>query len=100
MVGLSQGWGRAFCKAVFLAQFSDGQDIGNLETAKYLALQAGASELDIQAAFSSQNKAALRTQTEKAASLGIFGAPSFLVNGELYWGDDRLEDALQYAQSL
>lgn len=41
---------------------------------------------------------ALRAQTEAAQALGIFGAPSFLTRGELFWGDDRLEDALDWAR--
>lgn len=44
-----------------------------------------------------ENKPLLRTQTETARRLGIFGAPAFIVDGELYWGDDRLEDALEAA---
>jgi len=39
------------------------------------------------------NKQALRLQTEKAKALGIFGSPTFVVADELFWGDDRLEDA-------
>ena len=51
-------------------------------------------------AESDQNKARLRAQTERAAALGIFGAPSFVVpasGGELYWGNDRLGDAIAKA---
>ena len=36
------------------------------------------------------------TQTDKARELGIFGSPSFIVNGEIFWGDDRLEDAIKW----
>ena len=43
------------------------------------------------------NKLALRAQTERAAELGLFGAPSFRVGDELFWGNDRLEDALGWA---
>ena len=43
-------------------------------------------------------KAALRAQTEEAQALGIFGAPSFVTaDGELFWGNDRLEAALDWA---
>src|SRR5438034_216531 len=43
-------------------------------------------------------KARLRTQTEQAERLGIFGAPSFTTtDGELFWGNDRLEQALRWA---
>lgn len=48
-------------------------------------------------AQSEDNKTLLRRQTEQAKSLGIFGSPTFVVAGDLFWGDDRLEDALDYA---
>jgi 2-hydroxychromene-2-carboxylate isomerase len=44
-----------------------------------------------------ETKQRLRQQTEEAQELGIFGAPSFLTGGELFWGDDRLEQALAAA---
>ena len=44
-------------------------------------------------------KAQLRANTDEAVRLGIFGAPNFLVGGELFFGQDRLEDALAWAQA-
>ena len=35
--------------------------------------------------------------TEEARQLGVFGAPSFSVGSEIFWGDDRLEDAIKFA---
>ena len=43
------------------------------------------------------NKARLAQQTAQAQQRGIFGAPSFICRGELFWGDDRLEQALAWA---
>ena len=37
--------------------------------------------------------------TEEAKQLGVFGAPSFSVGNEIFWGDDRLEDAIRFAAS-
>jgi 2-hydroxychromene-2-carboxylate isomerase len=48
------------------------------------------------AADGAENKDRLRRQTEEAVRLGIFGAPSFVTSGELFWGNDRLEDALAW----
>jgi 2-hydroxychromene-2-carboxylate isomerase len=51
------------------------------------------------AAVSDDNKARLRVQTEEAQRLGLFGAPSFsTADGELFWGNDRLEQALAWAK--
>ena len=49
-------------------------------------------------ANSSDLEAAYLEQTARAQELGIFGSPSFIVDGELFWGDDRLEDAIRWAQ--
>lgn len=49
-------------------------------------------------AQSTENKAALRRQTEAAQSHGMFGSPSFFAGRELFWGDDRLEEAVAWAQ--
>ena len=43
-------------------------------------------------------KAQLRANTSEAERLGIFGAPDFLIGGELFFGQDRLEDAIAWAQ--
>ena len=46
-----------------------------------------------------ENKARLRSETEEAQRIGIFGAPSFVTaDGELFWGNDRLETALAWAR--
>lgn len=45
-----------------------------------------------------ENKERLKAQTEEAVARGIFGAPSFLVGDELFWGNDRLEAALAWAR--
>ena len=42
-------------------------------------------------------KAELRAATEQAQRLGLFGAPSFTIGDELFWGDDRLRAALRTA---
>jgi 2-hydroxychromene-2-carboxylate isomerase len=43
-------------------------------------------------------KEGLKRQTAEAQARGIFGAPSFLAGDELFWGDDRLEQALAWAK--
>ena len=50
------------------------------------------------AANTPENKEALKRQTEAAAARGLFGAPSFTVGDELFWGNDRLEAALAWAK--
>jgi 2-hydroxychromene-2-carboxylate isomerase len=42
-------------------------------------------------------KTRLRRQTDEARARGIFGAPTFFVGNEMFWGNDRLDDALLFA---
>jgi 2-hydroxychromene-2-carboxylate isomerase len=59
-------------------------------------LRLSASDL-LRAAQSEENKLRLREQTAEAGRRGVFGAPTFFVGREMYWGNDRLEDALSFA---
>ncbi len=87
----------AFCQNVFLAQFSARQDISDPDVIAACATAAKLPPDILDAAQTTENKHALRLATEEAGRLGIFGAPSFRVGDELFWGDDRLEDALAWA---
>ena len=62
-----------------------------------IARDCGATGREISNADSAAVKDALRTQTESAIARGIFGAPSFLVGEELFWGNDRLNEAIATA---
>ena len=39
------------------------------------------------------------SETRIAREMGIFGSPTFVSGGEIFWGDDRLEDALEWCKS-
>ena len=89
--------GAAFCQAVYGAQFAKGHDIADPDTICACLDQSGLPRDLINAALSDDNKARLRASTEEAMARGIFGAPSFATGLELFWGDDRLEQALDWA---
>lgn len=97
LVGLQEGWGQDFCKRVFLAEFGGAQDISDPQILAALAADAGAGPDVTVRAVSGEIKALLRTQSQDAMDKGLIGAPSFTVGDELFWGDDRLEDALDWA---
>lgn len=96
-LALAQPRGIEFCQNVFLAEFGAGQDISDPDTIKACLASAGLPMTLLADAQNDTNKHALRTTTDTAARLGIFGAPSFIVGDELFWGDDRLHDALDWA---
>ncbi|MBX9926337.1 MAG: 2-hydroxychromene-2-carboxylate isomerase [Hyphomicrobiaceae bacterium] len=91
--------GRArFARAVFEAQFSQRADISSRDViARCLATAALPSEETLANAETTSVKMLLRSETERAAALGIFGAPTFVTaDSEVWWGDDRLDAALAH----
>ena len=93
----AEPWCADFVRAVFRANFAEDREIADPATitAILAALGHTASAL-IERAQSDENKERLRRQTEEAPALGIFGAPTFVADGELFWGNDRLEDAVAW----
>ena len=88
----------AFTRAVYAAQFGERRQIAEREA---LAAILSAQGLDPEAHFvratSDANKMRLKEETEEARRLGIFGAPAFIAGEELFWGNDRLDAALDWA---
>jgi 2-hydroxychromene-2-carboxylate isomerase len=100
LLAFQQGWGEEFCRAAYTAEFGEGRNIGEPATiAGVLGTIGHVPETTIREAQADPVKAALRAQTERAHTLGVFGAPSFMTaDGELFWGNDRLEAALAWAK--
>jgi len=100
LVGLAEPWGEDYCRAIYRAEFAEGRTVEETETIASLltalGLDAGAV---LDRAQSNENRSQLRAHTEEAQRLGIFGSPSFVTaGGELFWGNDRLEAALNWAR--
>jgi 2-hydroxychromene-2-carboxylate isomerase len=87
-------------RRLFEAGFAEDLDIASPEVVGRELQTAGLppGKLLAQAALP-ETKDQLRAQTVRAEALGLFGAPSFVVRGELFFGQDRLEDALDWAQA-
>ncbi len=100
LIGLAREWGEDFCRAIYAAEFGEGRNIGEAGTVAAVLTQLGQDGRAVMdEAQSDPVKAALRNQTEEAARHGVFGAPTFLTaDGELFWGNDRLEAALDWAK--
>ncbi len=96
----SEPWLPEFVRAVFRANFAEDREIGDAAEVRSILDSLGqpGSRL-VEQAQAPENKLRLREQTRRAKELGIFGAPSFAVREELFWGNDRLEDALAWASS-
>jgi 2-hydroxychromene-2-carboxylate isomerase len=81
--------------------FAEDRDIDSPEAMRDLlaaARPAGATCV-IEEALSDANKLRLRQQTERAVEQGIFGAPTFFVGDEMFWGNDRLDEAIAFCKA-
>lgn len=95
LVGAGQGWMGAYCRRVMTLNFVEDSEIESREVLAEVLTQLGLpAHAILDEAVSDANKLRLRHQTEAAASRGVFGAPMFFVGDEMFWGNDRLEDAL------
>jgi 2-hydroxychromene-2-carboxylate isomerase len=99
-VGLSEGWGEAFCRAVYVAEFADHKVINDKDVIADILRDLGvATDQVLARAHSDAIKNKLREETQVAERLGVFGAPAFVApDGELFWGNDRLEQALKWVK--
>ena len=102
LVGEGEGWTPAFTRMVFTANYyTEQKDISDEATLCGILSRLGVNtETALAAASSPETKQALRTQNEEAVTCGLFGAPSFTVGDELFWGNDRLEAALVWAMRV
>jgi 2-hydroxychromene-2-carboxylate isomerase len=100
-VGRADGWVPAFCRAVFAAEFGAGRQIDDPVLLASLVTDAGGDGASVlEAAATEPAKTALKAATDAAMTLGIFGAPTFVTpDNEVFWGNDRLEQALRWAVS-
>ena len=101
LVGADQAWMGEYCRRIMLQNWAHDREIDDAAVVmEALRGLVGDPQAVLAAAGTQEAKEALRAQTAKARALGIFGAPTFIVDGEMFWGDDRVGDALDYAQSL
>jgi 2-hydroxychromene-2-carboxylate isomerase len=78
--------------------FARDQDINDPDRMSQILMDLGLPASDILSlAQAEPTKLRLREQTESARQRGIFGAPTFFVGSEMFWGNDRLDDAFDFA---
>ena len=99
VVSALEGWCPAYTKAVYQAWFLEHKAPGEVEHLENLLQGLGK---DAGAVLARADSDEIRTQyaeeTDYAKQHNIFGSPSFLVGKEVFWGDDRLEDAIDWLQ--
>ena len=96
--GDGEPWLAAFCEQAMQANFAHDRDIGDGTVLAAILDGLGIDSATILAAAGTEAaKHALRERTADAQARGVFGAPMFFVGDEMFWGNDRLEDAIALA---
>ena len=93
----AEPWLPEFVRRVYRANFAEDRDIADPRVVASILEAVGQPASQLDAAGAPETKAKLRAQMERAEALGLFGAPSFTVGDELFWGNDRLEAAIAWA---
>lgn len=97
LIAANEGWADQFVPRAFAANFIEDREISEPDIIGEVISACGQDPRDVLArATSDENKAALKENTAMASAKGLFGAPAFTIGEELFWGDDRLEDALAW----
>jgi 2-hydroxychromene-2-carboxylate isomerase len=100
LFGAGEPWIDDYCQRIMQINFVEDRDIDAHDVVSRVLDTLGLPTSDLLgAALSEDNKVRLRDQTEEGRRRGIFGAPTFFVGQEMFWGNDRLEDALRLAAS-
>jgi 2-hydroxychromene-2-carboxylate isomerase len=95
------GRGREFVTTAFRAAFQRGADLSIPANVLKAAAPARLSATDLPAATEDPAiKLALREATESAHERGVFGVPTVAIDDELFWGDDRLQDAAAHRREI
>jgi len=99
LIGEGEGWAPAFTRELFRLEFGEGASLADRQVLALALAAAGQdAEAQMQRTQAPEIKTRLRARNEEAQALGIFGAPTFITEGgELFWGDDRLEQALAWS---
>lgn len=99
LIGMDDGWGNEFSRRAYQLNFVEDREMDEANIRALLrALSLDADQV-LARALAPDNRERLKRETERAQRLGIFGAPSFVVGSELFWGHDRMQQALDWAAS-
>ena len=100
LVGFQDGWIKDYVLQSYINWFQGGLEAGGYENLAKTCNVLSLNTDDIIARSQSEEIDKLyKDQTSAAVKKGIFGSPSFMVGDEVFWGDDRLEDAIGWLKS-
>ena len=100
LIAAQEGWCADYSRATFHDWFIERRAPGVADHVEHILASLGKTPAPLIArAKSAEGERLMKTATDDTRRLGIFGAPTFAAGTEIFWGDDRLEDALGFASS-
>ncbi len=91
---------KALAKAIYAAAFSEGRDVSKPESVVAVAVELGIDGEELAAALKDQAvKDRLRAEVDAAQAKGVFGSPFIIVDGEPFWGHDRLDHVERWLET-
>lgn len=98
-LGVEEGWVKEYTRATYRRWFEDGKPAGEEPNISASLEEIGCDPTQVLAAAQSERIInVLSSATDEAMKLGVFGSPTFVVDGEIFWGDDRLKDAVVWGE--
>ena len=99
ILGISEGWGIDYVRSTYKKWFQEGKEPAIDPSISEICNELNLNKEDIiSKAKTSKIEQKYLNNTDEARKLKIFGSPSFIVNNEIFWGDDRMEDAIQWSK--
>jgi 2-hydroxychromene-2-carboxylate isomerase len=100
VVAALEGWCPAYAKATYRAWFLENKAPGDVQHVRLILSELGKDpDSTIARANGQEVRARYDAETDGAKALGIFGSPTFVWGDEIFWGDDRFEDAIDWAKA-
>ena len=99
ILGLNEGWGIDYVRLTYKRWFQEGKEPA---TEPNISEICNELKIDKERVILNANSSDIENQylknTESARENKVFGSPTFIVNSEIFWGDDRMEDAITWSK--
>ena len=100
ILGMNEGWGVAYVTATYKRWFQQGKEPATEPNLSEILNELNLNKDEVSKnANSEEIKSQYLQNTDNAYELGVFGSPTFIYKGEVFWGDDRLEDCIKWINS-
>ena len=99
ILGLKEGWGIDYVRLTYKRWFQDGKEPATEPNISEICKELNIDkEKVLKSASSDEIENQYLKNTDSARQNKVFGSPSFIVNSEIFWGDDRMEDAITWSK--